>query len=144
MKADVSFLKSTLGKMRLMSQLRGRVTLCGTFRELVRYAIINNPESLSARSHTAFRSMSGLRRRMFLRGKVRRGTCRPCFLCTHRRYNEPAVNERGSLKVENVMNSWMIVEFLSLGVNFLYNGVRGIKCRAFSLSRSKASVLATM
>ena len=74
----MSFLKTTPGRMRLINQLRGKVTLCSTpaLRELA-WAKINNPESLSARSHNTFRSTRSPLRTTSLRGQVRRGTHGP-------------------------------------------------------------------
>ena len=58
MKADVSFSKSVFERIRLMNQLRGMVTLCGTPPcEITLRAMINSPESLSARSHSGVRSV---------------------------------------------------------------------------------------
>ena len=68
---------------------------------------------------------------------------------THRRYDEPRANERCASAVANTTKSCTI-EPPSLRNRDrdhsadLYIGVRGTKCRAFSLSRSKASVHATM
>lgn len=68
---------------------------------------------------------------------------------THRRYNKPKVNERYILAVANVTKSWTM-KFPSPRNRdrghsvYLYIGVRVTKCWAFSLSRSKANVHATM
>jgi len=67
----------------------------------------------------------------------------------HRRYNEPRANERGASAVANATKSCTIKLPSPRNVDRghiadLYIGVRGTKCRAFSLSRSKASVHATM
>ena len=59
----------------------------------------------------------------------------------YHRYDEPQVNEWRSLAVKNVTKS-CTVEFPSC--KDLYNGVRGMKSRTFSLSKSKASMHATM
>ena len=57
-KADVSFPKRVSGRMSAMNQPRGMVTSCGTFpQELNPWDRMNNPVSLSARSHSTFRSM---------------------------------------------------------------------------------------
>jgi len=72
---DVSFLKSVPGEMRLTNQLRGRVTLYSMPpRELTLQAIMNSPESLSARSHNTFTSARSPLRRTSLKGNIRRGT----------------------------------------------------------------------
>ena len=56
-KVDVSFSGSVYRRLSLMSQLRGKATLCGRPPwELARWAKMNNPESLSARSHNTARS----------------------------------------------------------------------------------------
>jgi len=54
---DVYFLRFGCGRMRLMNQLRGKVTLCSKPRKRTLWAIMNNPESLSTKSHKWFRSM---------------------------------------------------------------------------------------
>ena len=68
---------------------------------------------------------------------------------THRRYNEPEANERSVSVVINVTKSCTMEPPSPRNGGCghsvdLYIGVRRTKCRAFSLSRSKASVHATM
>ena len=58
---DESFLKSVLGRMRLMNQLRGNVTLCSRPSKASQLrAMMNSPESLSARLHKVFGSVRSL------------------------------------------------------------------------------------
>ena len=69
-KVDVPFLRSVLGRMRVMNQLRGMVTLCSTPPEtLTLWAMMNSPESLSTRSHNTVRSTRSRLRRTSLEDK---------------------------------------------------------------------------
>ena len=73
-KADLFFLKSILGRIRLINQLRGMVTSCNTPpRVLILRAMMNSPESLSARSHSTIRSTRNGIERTSLREQVRSG-----------------------------------------------------------------------
>ena len=73
-KVDVSFSKSVCGRLSLTSQLRGRVMSCGRPPwESTRWAMMNNAESLSARSHNTIRSKGTDRlRRTSLGRNIRR------------------------------------------------------------------------
>jgi len=82
-KVDVSFLEFVPGRMRLMNQLRGKVTLCNIpSEELTPRAMMNSPESLSARSHSTVGSTRS-RLRTSLGGQIRKGARGPMCPVTH-------------------------------------------------------------
>jgi len=82
-KVDVSFLKFIPGSMRLMNQLRGKVTLCNIPSELTPRAMMNSPESLSARSHNTIGSTCSRLRRTSLRGRIRKDARGPMYPVVH-------------------------------------------------------------
>lgn len=65
---DESFPRFLLGRMRLMNQLRGKVTSCNTppYESSLR-AMMNDPESISARLHRTSTSARSSQSRNSLR-----------------------------------------------------------------------------
>jgi len=82
-KIDVSFFEFVPRRMRLMNQLRGKVTLCNTPSELTPRAMMSSPESLSARSHNTIGSTCSWLRRTSLRGRIRKDARGPMHPVAH-------------------------------------------------------------
>jgi len=83
-KVDVSFFEFVPRRMRLINQLRGKVTLCNIpSEELTPRAMMNIPESLSARSHNTIGSTRSWLRRTSLRGQIRKDACGSTYPAVH-------------------------------------------------------------